>query len=109
MPIGSVLRRIALVGGLNLVNWTSGDMARMQYAATKANWTMVKVMGNRKCCMMAFPVLEDIAEVMYHTAQSAIKRALPVMSREGMVAEENDDIILGLLGWRYDGKSMRER
>ena len=44
-PMGNVSRRMAFVGGRSRLNRTTGLINTRQNAATKPNWTKVRVMG----------------------------------------------------------------
>lgn len=61
--------------------------------------------------MIALPVLEDKAEVEYHTAHSRMNRKLPVMASVGSADSEESvadvGINPGLRGWRYAGDILR--
>jgi hypothetical protein len=61
-------------------------LINMQYPATKKNWMMVIVTGNRKLVMMTLPVFDDSAEDVYHSTHSATKRIVSVLGtvRVGM-------------------------
>ena len=53
---------------------------------------MVRVMGYRNCIMMALPVLDDSADVVYQRLQSKMKRAVEatgVLAREYFFAADD--------------------
>ena len=65
---------IARVGVRDRAKRTAGDMNSKQYAATKPNWTKVKVTGYRNWLRMTLPVLEESAEDEYQQMQSSTNR-----------------------------------
>lgn len=72
--IGSVLLRIARVGLLNVVNPKYGWQHRKLKPATKANCMIVKVTGYRYALRMTLPVLDDMADEVYHSEHSRTNR-----------------------------------
>ena len=74
--MGKVLRRIALVGIRSLETRITGDMKSRQKPATNPNWIKVRVIGYLNCVRIAFPVLEERAEVVYQRLHRRMKTAV---------------------------------
>lgn len=79
--IGSVLRIMARVGVRRELMPKRGCIKSKQYPDTNANCTNVRVTGYRNCIIIDFPVLDESAEVRYHSPHSAIKR---IVDTEGV-------------------------
>lgn len=74
--IGAVFWTMARVGGLSLLIRMIGLMNSKQYPATKPNCTNVKVTGYRNWVRIALPVLDDIADDMYHSEHKRTNRTV---------------------------------